>query len=45
MLTGARYAVIIIIIITTAADAGVARDFVTAGFTSDEHRAMEAWPD
>ncbi len=39
-LTGARYGVI-----TTVDDAGQPRDFVTAGFTPDEHRAMETWPD
>ena len=39
-LTGARYGVI-----TTVDDAGQPRDFVTAGFTPDEHRAMESWPD
>ncbi len=39
-LTGARYGVI-----TTVDDAGQPRDFVTAGFTPDERRAMEEWPD
>ncbi len=39
-LTGARYGVI-----TTVDAAGQPRDFVTAGLTPDEHRAMETWPD
>ena len=39
-LTGARYGVI-----TTVDDAGQPQDFVTAGFTPEEHRAMEEWPD
>ena len=39
-LTGARYGVI-----TTVDDAGRPQDFVTSGFTPDEHRAMETWPD
>ena len=39
-LTGARYGVI-----TTVDGDGQPRDFVTAGFTADEHRAMEEWPD
>ena len=39
-LTGARYGVI-----TTVDGDGQPRDFVTAGFTPDEHRAMEEWPD
>ena len=39
-LTGARYGVI-----TTVDAAGRPRDFVTSGFTPDEHRAMETWPD
>ena len=39
-LTGARYGVI-----TTVDRDGQSRDFVTAGFTADEHRAMEEWPD
>ncbi len=39
-LTGARYGVI-----TTVDGDEQPRDFVTAGFTADEHRAMEEWPD
>ena len=39
-LTGARYGVI-----TTVDGDGQPRDFVTSGFTPEEHRAMEAWPD
>ena len=39
-LTGARYGVI-----TTVDGDGQPRDFVTSGFSPDEHRAMEAWPD
>ena len=39
-LTGARYGVI-----TTVDGDGEPRDFVTSGFSPDEHRAMEAWPD
>ena len=39
-LTGARYGVI-----TTVDAAGQPRDFVTAGVTLDQHRAMETWPD
>ena len=39
-LTGASYGVI-----ATADEAGQPRDFVTSGFTPDEHRTMEAWPD
>ena len=39
-LTGAAYGVI-----ATVDGAGAPRDFVTSGFTEEEHRAMEAWPD
>ena len=39
-LTGARYGVI-----TTVDGDGQPRDFVTSGFTLDEQRAMESWPD
>ena len=39
-LTGARYGVI-----TTVDGDGQPRDFVTSGFTPEEHGAMEAWPD
>ena len=39
-LTGARYGVI-----TTVDGDGQPRDFVTSGFTPDDHRAMETWPD
>ena len=39
-LTGAAYGVI-----ATVDGAGEPRDFVTSGFTEEEHRAMEAWPD
>ena len=39
-LTGARYGVI-----TTVDGDGQPRDFVTSGFSPDEHRAMETWPD
>ena len=39
-LTGARYGVI-----TTIDDAGRVLDFVTSGFTPDEHRQLAAWPD
>ena len=39
-LTGADYGVI-----ATADEAGQPRDFVTSGFTAEQHRAMEAWPD
>ncbi len=40
VLTGARYGVI-----TTVDADGQPRDFVTSGFTPDEQRAMETWPD
>ena len=40
VLTGARYGAI-----TTTDDAGQVQDFVTAGFTADEHRSLVAWPD
>ena len=40
VLTGARYGVI-----TTVDGDGQPRDFVTSGFSPDEHRAMETWPD
>ena len=39
-LTGARYGAI-----ATIDEAGDAQDFVTSGFTSDEHRNMVEWPD
>ena len=39
-LTGAAYGVIV-----TVDDAGEPRDFVTSGFTPEEHRTMEAWTD
>ena len=39
-LTGAAYGVI-----ATVNEAGAPRDFVTSGFTEEEHLAMEAWPD
>ena len=39
-LTGARYAAI-----ATIDEAGAPQDFVTSGFTEDEHRAMEEWSD
>ena len=39
-LTGAAYGVI-----ATADLGGQPRDFVTSGFTPDERRSMEAWPD
>ena len=39
-LTGARYGVIITIDL-----AGELRDFVTAGFTSEEHQQLTDWPD
>ena len=39
-LTGARYGGI-----TTVDGDGQPRDFVTSGFSPDEHRAMETWPD
>lgn len=37
-LTSARYGVI-----TTIDDAGTPRDFVSAGFTPEQHRQMESW--
>ena len=39
-LTGARYGVI-----TTIDAAGELQDFVTSGFTTDEHLQLTAWPD
>ena len=39
-LTGARYGVI-----TTIGEAGQPLDFVTSGFTPDEHQQLAAWPD
>ena len=39
-LTGAPYGVI-----ATVDEAGAPRDFVTSGFTEEQHRTMEAWPD
>ena len=39
-LTGARYAAI-----ATIDDVGAPQDFVTSGFTEDEHRAMAEWAD
>ena len=39
-LTGARYGAI-----TTIDEAGVPEDFVTSGFTADEHRLLVEWPD
>ena len=39
-LTGARYGVI-----TTIDDAGGVQDFVSSGFTSEEHEEFMAWPD
>ena len=39
-LTGARYGAI-----ATIDKAGVPQDFVTSGFTAEEHRNMEEWPD
>ena len=39
-LTGARYAAI-----ATIDDAGAPQDFVTSGFTEEEHRAMAEWTD
>ena len=38
--TGAAYGVI-----ATVDEGGEPRDFVTSGFTPEEHRTMEAWPD
>ena len=40
VLTGARYGAI-----TTTADSGEVLEFVTAGFTPDEHRGLMEWPD
>ena len=39
-LTGARYG-----IITTLDESGEVQDFVSAGFTEEEHRQFEQWPD
>ena len=39
-LTDAAYGVI-----ATVDEAGQPHDFVTSGFTDEQHRAMEAWPD
>ena len=39
-LTGARYG-----IITTVDENGAVQDFVSAGFTDEEHRQFEQWPD
>ena len=39
-LTGARYGAI-----ATIDEAGVPQDFVTSGFTAEEHRNMVEWPD
>ena len=39
-LTGARYGAI-----ATIDDAGVPQDFVTSGFTAEEHRKLLEWPD
>ena len=39
-LTGARYGVI-----TTLDDAGQLQDFVSSGFTPDEHQQLADWPD
>ena len=39
-LTGARYGVI-----TTIDEAGQVRDFVTSGFTPEEHQQLADWPD
>ena len=39
-LSGARYGAI-----ATIDEAGVPQDFVTSGFTAEEHRNMEEWPD
>ncbi len=39
-LTGARYGAI-----ATIDDAGVPQDFVTSGFTAEEHRKLVEWPD
>ena len=40
VLTGARYSAI-----TTLDEAGAPQDFVTSGFTEEEHRQMAEWPD
>ena len=39
-LTGARYGVV-----TTVDEAGQVHDFVSSGFTPEEHRQLAAWPD
>ena len=39
-LTGARYGAI-----TTIDEAGWPRDFVTSGFSAEEHRRLMEWPD
>ena len=39
-LTGARYGAI-----ATIDEAGAAQDFVTSGFTAEEHRKLVEWPD
>ena len=39
-LTGARYG-----IIATIDDAGEVREFISSGFTPDEHRELAEWPD
>ena len=39
-LTGARYGAIV-----TINDAGEPRDFVTSGFTEEQHRSMAEWPE
>ena len=39
-LTGARYGVV-----TTVDEAGQVQDFVSSGFTREEHRQLAAWPD
>ena len=39
-LTGARYGAI-----ATIDEAGAPQDFVTSGFTADEHRDIVEWPD
>ena len=39
-LTGARYG-----IITTLGESGEIQDFVSSGFTDEEHRQLEQWPD
>ena len=40
VLTGGRYGAI-----TTTADSGEVLDFVTAGFTPEEHRSLMEWPE